>query len=114
MNEIDRVLAFQYAQSPGSLRPSLLVIVFLAAVLFPYIQFVPIGTEGVQPLALCLAIPVILFSRRWLSAPAPIWLLACLMLIALCVLFVGDLNLPAVRSFGNYTSLFFITLASYC
>jgi hypothetical protein len=96
-----------------AVRPSVLLVVFLAAVLFPYVQLVPIGTEGVQPVALCLAVPVVLFSQRWVSAPAPIWLLAALMFVALCILLAGDLDLPAIRSFGNYTSLFVITLASY-
>ena len=97
-----------------ALRATIALVFFITAVLFPYIQIVPIGTEGVQPLALCLAVPIILFNQRWLTAPASIWLLAWLMFVAFCVFLSGDVDLPAARSFINYASLFLITLASYC
>ena len=91
-------------------RPTLLHILFLLAVFFPYIQLVPMDTD-VQPAALFLSLVIMLFERRWTAAPANLWLLGCMFLVALCVLFVGDLEFAAFRSIGNYASIFFISLA---
>ena len=86
---------------------------FLGAVLFPYLQIVPTGTD-VQPIALCLAVLLLVFSHRWLGAPKELWLLGFLFVVAIFVFLAGDIAFEAVRSVGNYASLFLISLASYC
>ncbi len=87
-------------------------ILFVLAVFFPYIQIVPTGTD-VQPLALGLSLFILLSERRWTLAPAHMWLLGALLAVAIGVLFIGELDFSAVRSLGNYVSVFFISLASY-
>jgi hypothetical protein len=93
-------------------RPSLLHILFLISVFFPYIQLVPIGTD-VQPTALCLSLLIMLSERQWTRAPIHLWLLGCMLLIALGVFAIGDFDFTALRSIGNYASVFFISLAAY-
>lgn len=92
--------------------PSLLHVLFLLAVFFPYLQILPTGTD-VQPTALFLAISILLFTRHSFTAPPQFWLLGCLLLIAVVVAFVGEVNFTAMRSVGNYASLFLISFASY-
>jgi hypothetical protein len=86
--------------------------IFLVAVLFPYVQVVPIGTD-VQPVALCLAVVSLLFSQRWLGAPRELWLLGVLFIVATFVFLTGEIAFEAVRSVGDYASLFLISLASF-
>lgn len=92
--------------------PSLLNVLFLLAVLFPYIKVVPMGTD-VQPVSLCIAVVILLFSQQWMRAPRPIWMLGVLFLIATGVFCCGEMDFAALRSLGNYASLFLIALASF-
>jgi hypothetical protein len=91
---------------------SVLHIVFLLAVLFPYVQLFPSGTD-LQPTALCIAVVVLAINHEWVTAPRHLWLLGLLFVIAISVFLTGELEFSAVRSVGNYASLFLISLASY-
>jgi hypothetical protein len=46
-------------------------------------------------------------------APAHLWLLGYMLLAAACVSFIGEPTFSALRSLGNYVSIFLISLASY-
>jgi hypothetical protein len=105
----------QHRLAVSAFRPSprsILQILFVLAVLFPYVQIFPSGTD-IQPTALCAALVVLMFNPAWITAPRYLWLLGILFFVAVCVFLVGDFEFAAVRSVGNYASLFFIALASY-
>jgi hypothetical protein len=93
-------------------HPSPLEFLFLFAVFFPYVQVFPIGTD-VQPVCLCLAVFSLTCSHRWMMAPRPIWSLGLLLFVAVCIFLIGERDFAALRSVGDYTSLFLIALASY-
>lgn len=97
---------------PAAWRPTPIDWLFLLAIFFPYLQIIPIGTD-VQPIGLCVAILVLLLDRRWHNAPRQLWLFGFLFVVALCVLITGEIDFGALRSVGNYASLFLISLASY-
>src|SRR5262249_40231032 len=58
---------------------------------------------------------VMLLLRGNISKPVPshIWLLGYMLLVAICAAFIGEASFPALRSLGNYVSIFLISLASY-
>lgn len=84
---------------------------FMAAVFFPYVRVLPIGSD-VQPAALLLAIGVALASRtgRFPRTIAPLF---AVMLAAVLIACVTGINGLAVRGLANYFSLFIIAFATY-
>jgi hypothetical protein len=85
---------------------------FLLTVFFPYVTVLPFGTD-LQPT--CLALSCVMLFRGNISKPAPghIWLLGYMFLAAVCTAFIGEPTFAALRSLGNYVSIFLISLASY-
>ena len=88
-----------------------LINVFLFFTFFPYLCIVPLPLDT-QPYSLVLAF-IIFSTYRGKKLPREIAILLWPFLASLMLAFAGGINLTALRSIGNYASLFFISASSY-
>ncbi|MGI9179358.1 MAG: hypothetical protein ACR2H9_02420 [Longimicrobiaceae bacterium] len=84
---------------------------FIFFVFFPYAQLLPLQTDT-QPYALLISILAVL-AVRIRRLPLEILLLLPVLLFSLPLALLGEASLTAVRSLGNYFSVFLIACASY-
>ena len=90
----------------------ILDLLFFLAVVFPYVTLLPFGTD-LQPTCLIMSRAVMLRGNISKPLPPRLWLLGYMLLAAICVMFIGEATFPALRSLGNYVSIFVISIASY-
>lgn len=84
--------------------------IFVFFVFFPYIKFVDLGTD-MQPYSLILAL--LLFFTFKLSLNFSIILIAFVFLASIIMLMLNGISFDALRSFFNYSSLFFVSYVSF-
>jgi hypothetical protein len=85
--------------------------VFLAAVFFPYLRVLPLGSD-VQPMALVLGLGVLLASQTG-RFPREITPLLVVLIGSVAIALVTGINVLAMRGLANYFSLFIIAFATY-
>ncbi len=89
----------------------ILIYVFFFFCLFPFLDFLKIGTDT-QPNALILSvIPIAACFRR--SAPKAIYLFGFALLVALILLCFDTINFMSIRDIANYFSILLVTWGSY-
>ena len=89
----------------------ILIYCFFFFCLFPFLDFLKLGTDT-QPNALLLSvIPIAACFRR--SAPVSIYLFGGTLLLALLILCFDTINFNSLRDIANYISIFLVTWASY-
>jgi len=81
-------------------------LLFLCGVFFPYIELVPIGVDT-QPHALLLSV-VIVFLSKSKGVPKATVILFFPLFLSLIFMLISGASMNALRSLGNYVSLFFI------
>jgi hypothetical protein len=97
--------------APDRAASRLLHYAFFAAVFFPYLRVLPIGSD-VQPTALVLGLCVLLASTTS-RLPKDTTPLLVVLVGALLIAMITGINGVALRGLANYFSLFIIAVATY-
>src|SRR5215470_9498529 len=97
--------------SPRGEVVTLVALLFLFFVFFPYLAIVPLGTD-LQPNALVAAVLVLFVVSSW-RWPVEIWLLAVPIVASFMIALAQFLSFSAVRGVGAYATPFFVAAATY-
>lgn len=93
---------------------SILSILFVLSVFFPYIRIAPVGTD-LQPNSLIIAtiLSLLLFKKHFHSLNNTLLLLSIPFLFSILIIAVTGFSMNSIRSLAGYYSVYIISLSTY-